>query len=35
MDDLILSIDAGTQSIRAALVDLQGNIREMVKNTAR
>ncbi len=30
-DELILSIDAGTQSIRAALVDLAGNISDMVK----
>ncbi len=29
--ELILSIDAGTQSIRAALVDLQGNILHIVK----
>ena len=30
-EDLILAIDAGTQSIRAALVDLQGEILEIVK----
>ncbi|MFZ2633082.1 MAG: FGGY-family carbohydrate kinase [Desulfosalsimonadaceae bacterium] len=30
-DALILTIDAGTQSIRAALVDLSGNITDMVK----
>lgn len=30
-DDSLLVIDAGTQSIRAAIVDLQGNIREIVK----
>lgn len=30
-DELILTIDAGTQSIRAALVDLSGHIRYMVK----
>ena len=29
--ELILAIDAGTQSIRAALVDLTGRIREIVK----
>jgi sugar (pentulose or hexulose) kinase len=29
--DLILAIDAGTQSIRAALVDLSGRIRNLVK----
>ncbi|HOO71501.1 MAG TPA: FGGY-family carbohydrate kinase [Spirochaetota bacterium] len=29
--ELILSIDAGTQSIRAALVDLNGNIRHIVR----
>jgi len=29
--ELILSIDAGTQSIRAALIDLKGAIRELVK----
>jgi sugar (pentulose or hexulose) kinase len=29
--DLILVFDAGTQSIRAALIDLQGHIRRMVK----
>jgi len=29
--ELILSIDAGTQSIRAALVDLKGNILDIVK----
>jgi sugar (pentulose or hexulose) kinase len=29
--ELILSIDAGTQSIRAALVDLSGEIRHLVK----
>ncbi len=31
IDDCILVIDAGTQSIRAAIVDLQGEIREIVK----
>ncbi len=30
-DDLILSIDAGTQSIRAALIDLSGEIATLVK----
>jgi len=30
-DELILSIDAGTQSIRAALVELRGRIRLLVK----
>lgn len=30
-DELLLTIDAGTQSIRAALVDLSGHIRDMVK----
>ena len=30
-DDVILSIDAGTQSIRAAIIDLRGNIRDIVK----
>lgn len=30
-DDLIFVIDAGTQSIRAAYVDLKGNIRDIVK----
>ncbi|MGV1035046.1 MAG: FGGY-family carbohydrate kinase [Microbacteriaceae bacterium] len=30
-DDLILSIDAGTQSVRAALVDLRGEIRALLK----
>ncbi len=30
-NDLILAIDAGTQSIRAGLVDLQGNIHAFVK----
>lgn len=30
-DELILSIDAGTQSVRAALIDLKGNIRDFVK----
>ena len=30
-NELILSIDAGTQSIRSALVDLKGNIRCIVK----
>ena len=29
--ELILSIDAGTQSIRATLVDVEGNILEIVK----
>ncbi len=29
--DLILVFDAGTQSIRAALIDLRGNLRHMVK----
>ena len=29
--ELILAIDAGTQSIRAALVDLSGQIRDLVK----
>ena len=29
--ELILSIDAGTQSIRAALIDLNGNILHIVK----
>jgi len=32
-DELILSIDAGTQSIRAVLIDLFGNITEIVKTT--
>ncbi|MCP4137351.1 MAG: carbohydrate kinase [bacterium] len=30
-EDCIFTIDAGTQSIRAALIDLKGNICEMVK----
>ncbi|HPB15648.1 MAG TPA: FGGY family carbohydrate kinase, partial [Smithellaceae bacterium] len=30
-EELILSIDAGTQSIRAALVDMEGNILDIVK----
>lgn len=30
-DELILAIDAGTQSIRAVLIDLKGNIIEIVK----
>lgn len=30
-EELILAIDAGTQSIRAALVDLKGGIRDLVK----
>jgi len=30
-EELILSIDAGTQSIRAALVDVEGNILDIVK----
>ncbi len=30
--ELILSIDAGTQSIRAVLIDLKGNIVDIVKN---
>src|SRR4030043_1493655 len=30
-DDCIFVIDAGTQSIRAAIIDLQGAIREIVK----
>lgn len=30
-EECILSIDAGTQSIRAVLIDLNGNIREIVK----
>jgi len=30
-DELILAIDAGTQSMRAALVDLAGNIHHLVK----
>jgi sugar (pentulose or hexulose) kinase len=30
-EELILSIDAGTQSIRAALIDLKGEIRDLVK----
>jgi len=29
--DLILSVDAGTQSIRAALIDVRGNIKAIVK----
>ena len=29
--ELILSVDAGTQSIRAALVDIEGNILHIVK----
>ena len=29
--DLIVAIDAGTQSIRAALVDYQGEIHRLVK----
>jgi len=29
--ELALAIDAGTQSIRAALIDFEGNIRDMVK----
>lgn len=32
MSELIVSIDAGTQSIRAALVDLEGEIHKLVKN---
>ncbi|MBP7734858.1 MAG: FGGY-family carbohydrate kinase [Spirochaetes bacterium] len=31
IEDLIFVIDAGTQSIRAALIDLQGTIRDIVK----
>ena len=30
-EEVILTIDAGTQSIRAALIDLKGNIKEIVK----
>ena len=30
-EELILSIDAGTQSIRATLVDAEGNILDIVK----
>ena len=30
-EELVLSIDAGTQSIRAALVDMEGNIVDIVK----
>jgi sugar (pentulose or hexulose) kinase len=33
--ELILSIDAGTQSIRAALIDLNGNILHIVKTPIR
>ncbi|OQA89666.1 MAG: Xylulose kinase [bacterium ADurb.Bin236] len=33
--DLILSIDAGTQSIRAALIDLEGEIRGIAKTPMR
>ena len=29
--DLVLSVDAGTQSIRAALIDVRGNIKAIVK----
>ncbi|OQY00700.1 MAG: carbohydrate kinase [Bacteroidetes bacterium 4572_117] len=32
-DELILAIDAGTQSIRVVLIDLKGNIVEIVKTT--
>ncbi len=32
MSDLIVAIDAGTQSVRAALVDLTGEIHKLVKN---
>ena len=32
MSELIVAIDAGTQSIRAALVDLEGTIHKLVKN---
>lgn len=31
-EDLILAMDVGTQSVRAALVDLKGVIRDLVKN---
>jgi len=30
-EELVLAVDAGTQSIRAALVDMRGRIRDMVK----
>ena len=30
-EELILSIDAGTQSIRATLVDVEGNILDIIK----
>ncbi len=30
-DELILTIDCGTQSVRAALIDLSGNILQIVK----
>ena len=30
-DDCILTIDAGTQSIRAAIIDLKGEIHDIVK----
>ncbi len=30
-DELILAIDSGTQSVRAVLIDLSGNILEIVK----
>ncbi len=32
MSELIVAIDAGTQSIRAALVDVEGEIHKLVKN---
>ena len=31
MDELILVFDAGTQSIRAALIDLEGHVAQIVK----
>ena len=34
-DDLILVFDAGTQSIRAALIDLEGHIERIVKTPIR
>ena len=31
-DECVISIDAGTQSIRACLIDFRGNIIQIVKN---
>ena len=30
-DELILAIDCGTQSVRASLIDLSGNVLQIVK----